>query len=140
MNDKKAKRKSESALRTIGEVSEELNLPTHVLRFWESKFSELKPQKRRGGHRYYRPQDVETLQEIKHLLYDQGFTIKGAQKYFKDRRSGEQQGAAAGNSTANIAPFQLGQQGSTPTEKHSSTELDINKLLSELTEIRQLLS
>ncbi len=80
--------KSLSAYRTIGEVSAELGLPPHVLRFWESKFTQIKPQKRRGGHRYYRPQDVETVKEIKALLHHQGLTIKGAQKYLKDKKSG----------------------------------------------------
>ena len=78
--------KEDSALRTIGEVAEELHLPAHVLRFWETKFSQLKPNKRRGRHRYYRPEDIETLKEIRHLLYEQGFTIKGAQKHLRTSR------------------------------------------------------
>lgn len=80
------RKKSSSAFRTIGEVSAELGLPTHVLRFWESKFSQIKPHKRRGGHRYYRPEDVELLQEIKSLLYSEGYTIKGAQKHLRDKK------------------------------------------------------
>lgn len=82
--------KEDSALRTIGEVAEELNLPAHVLRFWETKFTQLKPNKRRGRHRYYRPEDIERLKQIRHLLYEQGFTIRGAQKYLRlERKSGE---------------------------------------------------
>jgi DNA-binding transcriptional MerR regulator len=78
-------RKSPTAFRTIGEVAAELGLPQHVLRFWEGKFSNIKPHKRRGGHRYYRPQDVDALKEIKTLLHEKGFTIKGAQKFLGDR-------------------------------------------------------
>ena len=82
--------KEDSALRTIGEVAEELSLPAHVLRFWETKFPQLKPNKRRGRHRYYRPEDVEKLKQIRHLLYEQGYTIKGAQKYLRtERKVGE---------------------------------------------------
>jgi DNA-binding transcriptional MerR regulator len=74
------KEKSPSALRTISEAAEMLDVPQHVLRFWETKFSQIKPLKRNGGRRFYRPQDLEVLQQIKHLLYSQGYTIKGAKK------------------------------------------------------------
>jgi len=76
--------KSRSAFRTISEVAEELDLPQHVLRFWESKFNAIKPMKRGGGRRYYRPQDIDVLRRIQSLLYDDGYTIKGVQKLFKD--------------------------------------------------------
>lgn len=79
-------RKSSSAFRTIGEVATELGLPPHVLRFWESKFPQIKPHKRRGGHRYYRPADIEVLNAIKHLLYDKGYTIRGAQQFLKEQK------------------------------------------------------
>lgn len=79
-------RKSASALRTIGEVADELDLPQHVLRFWEKRFSQLKPVKRRG-RRYYRPEDISLLHEIKALLYQDGFTIKGVLKFFEQRES-----------------------------------------------------
>jgi DNA-binding transcriptional MerR regulator len=72
-----------SYFKTIGEVSAELKISPHVLRFWESKFQIIKPHKRRGGHRYYSATDVTKIIEIKALLYDKGFTIKGAQKYLK---------------------------------------------------------
>ena len=75
--------KSTDAFRTISEVADELNLPQHVLRFWETRFSNIKPMKRAGGRRYYRPDDFELLQGIRHLLYDQGYTIKGVQKLLK---------------------------------------------------------
>ena len=75
--------KSADAFRTISEVAEDLDLPQHVLRFWETRFTQIKPMKRGGGRRYYRPEDVELLKGIRHLLYDQGYTIKGVQKLLK---------------------------------------------------------
>lgn len=90
--------KSNNAFRTISEVAEELNVAQHVLRFWESKFMQVRPLKRGGGRRYYRPEDVELLREIRALLYDQGYTIKGAQKLIRSRRS------AKGKSTAEVRP------------------------------------
>ena len=77
--------KSPDAFRTISEAADELDLPQHVLRFWETRFSTIKPLKRGGGRRYYRPEDVLLLKGIRHLLYDQGFTIKGVQKILKDQ-------------------------------------------------------
>lgn len=77
--------KSPEAFRTISEAAEELSLPQHVLRFWETRFSSIKPLKRGGGRRYYRPEDVLLLKGIRHLLYDQGFTIKGVQRILKDK-------------------------------------------------------
>lgn len=75
--------KSPDAFRTISEVAEDLDLPQHVLRFWETRFVQIKPMKRGGGRRYYRPDDIELLKGIRHLLYDQGYTIKGVQKLLK---------------------------------------------------------
>ncbi len=77
--------KSPSAFRTISEVSEILGIPAHVLRFWESKFTQIKPVKRGGGRRYYRPDDVGLIRTIQHLLHEQGMTIKGAQKILRER-------------------------------------------------------
>ncbi len=82
--DDRKKEKSANALRTISEASEALDVPQHVLRFWETKFSQIKPLKRNGGRRFYRPQDLEILAQIKHLLYNQGYTIKGAKKAIED--------------------------------------------------------
>lgn len=78
--------KSASAFRTISEVADELKVQQHVLRFWESKFSQIKPLKRGGGRRYYRPEDVELLKNIYHLLYNEGYTIKGVQKLLHSTR------------------------------------------------------
>ena len=77
--------KSKDAFRTISEAANELDLPQHVLRFWETRFSQIKPLKRGGGRRYYRPDDLLLLKGIRHLLYDRGFTIKGVQKVLKDQ-------------------------------------------------------
>jgi DNA-binding transcriptional MerR regulator len=77
--------KSRDAFRTISEVSDWLDTPAHVLRFWESKFSQIKPIKRAGGRRYYRPEDMELLGGIKTLLHDQGMTIKGVQKLLREQ-------------------------------------------------------
>nr|WP_314260440.1 MerR family transcriptional regulator [uncultured Devosia sp.] len=79
--------KSPDAFRTISEAADELDLPQHVLRFWETRFATIKPLKRGGGRRYYRPEDVMLLRGIRHLLYDQGFTIKGVQRILKDQGS-----------------------------------------------------
>jgi DNA-binding transcriptional MerR regulator len=77
--------KSPDAFRTISEVATELDMPQHVLRFWESRFSQIKPVKRAGGRRYYRPEDIDLLRGIAKLLYSDGLTIRGAQKVLKDR-------------------------------------------------------
>ncbi|MBP7340302.1 MerR family transcriptional regulator [Niveispirillum sp.] len=78
--------KSASAFRTISEVSGDLEVPQHVLRFWETKFPQIKPLKRGGGRRYYRPDDVELLRRIQALLYQDGYTIKGVQKLLRESR------------------------------------------------------
>jgi DNA-binding transcriptional MerR regulator len=79
--------KSSAAFRTISEVADELDVAQHVLRFWESKFPQVRPLKRGGGRRYYRPEDIELLRQIRSLLYEEGYTIKGAQKLLRGRRT-----------------------------------------------------
>ena len=76
--------KSPQAFRTISEVSNEVNIPAHVLRFWETKFPTINPLKRSGNRRYYRPEDVKLIIKIKTLLYDNGYTVKGVQKLLKE--------------------------------------------------------
>ncbi len=76
--------KCPEAFRTISEVSSELDVPQHVLRFWESRFTQVKPTKRAGGRRYYRPEDVDLLRGIRSLLYSEGYTIKGVQKFLRE--------------------------------------------------------
>lgn len=77
-------RKSPEAFRTISEVADDLHIPQHVLRFWETKFAQIKPLKRGGGRRYYRPDDIGLLRRIADLLYTQGYTIKGVQRLLRD--------------------------------------------------------
>ena len=76
--------KSAAAFRTISEVSLDLEVPQHVLRFWETKFTQVRPLKRGGGRRYYRPDDIELLRRIRNLLYSDGYTIKGVQKLLRE--------------------------------------------------------
>lgn len=89
--------KSPDAFRTISEVADDLDLPQHVLRFWETRFPQIKPLKRGGGRRYYRPDDVELLKGIRHLLYDHGYTIKGVQKLLKNNGNKFVAAAASGD-------------------------------------------
>ena len=77
--------KSKAAFRTISEVAEDLGVATHVLRFWETKFPQIKPMKRSGGRRYYRPDDVQLVKTIRDYLYDKRYTIEGVQKLFKEK-------------------------------------------------------
>jgi len=100
--------KSPEAFRTISEVAAELDMPQHVLRFWESRFAQVRPIKRAGGRRYYRPEDVDLLRGIRALLYREGFTIKGAQKVMRDK--GQRYVAELGRA-ANAVPI-----GFTPPE------------------------
>lgn len=86
MKAKASAQKSAGAFRTISEVADDLRVEQHVLRFWETKFSQIKPLKRGGGRRYYRPEDVELLKNIHHLLYQEGYTIKGVQKLLQSTR------------------------------------------------------
>ena len=82
-------RKAPTAFRTISEVADDLHIPQHVLRFWETKFPQLKPLKRGGGRRYYRPEDIGLLRRIADLLYTQGYTIKGVQRLLREGGLGE---------------------------------------------------
>jgi DNA-binding transcriptional MerR regulator len=87
--------KSPEAYRTIREVADAMDLPQHVLRFWETRFPQIRPLKRAGGRRYYRPDDIERLRVIRRLLYDEGYTIKGVQKLFKEQGVQALSGGAA---------------------------------------------
>jgi DNA-binding transcriptional MerR regulator len=80
--------KAPDAFRTISEVAEEIDVPQHVLRFWESRFSQIRPMKRGGGRRYYRPDDVDLLRGIRHLLYGEGYTIRGVQRILREHGAG----------------------------------------------------
>jgi DNA-binding transcriptional MerR regulator len=96
--------KSAEAFRTIGEVAGELDVPKHVLRFWEGKFPHIRPMKRGGGRRYYRPEDMELLRGIRHLLHAEGYTIKGVQKILREHGIEQVKiAAAAANEAAVVA-------------------------------------
>ena len=102
-------RKSPTAFRTISEVADELHVPQHVLRFWETKFPQVKPLKRGGGRRYYRPDDLALLRRISELLYIQGYTIKGVQRLLREGRTEEEADAGAVPATAEDASTDLSQ-------------------------------
>lgn len=104
--------KSPDAFRTISEAADELDLPQHVLRFWETRFSTIKPLKRGGGRRYYRPEDVMLLKGIRRLLYDQGFTIKGVQRILKEQGPRYVIGVGEGRPIEQLSPTALAPDGS----------------------------
>ena len=115
--------KSPDAFRTISEVADDLDLPQHVLRFWETRFSQIKPMKRGGGRRYYRPADVDLLKGIRYLLYEKGYTIKGVQKLLRD--NGIQFAVAIG--TGDLAAAEaitLQKQASDKGQERHEAELD----------------
>jgi DNA-binding transcriptional MerR regulator len=131
--------KAATAFRTIGEVASEMGVPPHVLRFWESKFSQIKPHKRRGGHRYYRPSDVELIREIHSLLYDRGFTIKGAQRYLKEQKSLKDKGAQQVNLFDVPAAPQGVANDSVASAKREVEHAKMRNVLEELKNIAALL-
>ena len=98
----KTTKKSSEAFRTISEVSSELDVPQHVLRFWESRFSHIRPMKRAGGRRYYRPEDIRLLAGIQSFLYEDGYTIKGVQKLLRERGARVLVGRSEGRSLADM--------------------------------------
>jgi DNA-binding transcriptional MerR regulator len=95
--------KGPDAFRTISEASEDLGVPQHVLRFWETKFSFIRPMKRAGGRRFYRPQDLEVLRGVRGLLHDQGYTIKGVQRLHKEQGLRRLVSAAGGDAEAVVS-------------------------------------
>jgi DNA-binding transcriptional MerR regulator len=110
--------KSSDAFRTIGEVSDELDVPKHVLRFWEGKFPQLKPMKRGGGRRFYRPEDVALLRGIHHLLHAAGYTIKGVQRILREQGVDAVKFAESGGAAPAAAPAVT--TGTSPTQKKAS--------------------
>ncbi len=109
-------RKAPNAFRTISEVADDLHIPQHVLRFWESKFSQVKPLKRGGGRRYYRPDDIALLRRISDLLYIQGYTIKGVQRLLRD---------GGGRLGDEIPPAPASEQAAAMAERARDPELPI---------------
>lgn len=108
--------KAPDAFRTISEVADELDIPQHVLRFWETRFSQIKPMKRSGGRRYYRPDDVDLLRGIRRLLYGEGYTIRGVQRILKENGIKSVQGLGDGGAlpvlmaTDDVSPGRPGEQ------------------------------
>ena len=99
--------KAPDAFRTISEVADDLDIPQHVLRFWETRFAQIKPMKRSGGRRYYRPDDVDLLRGIRRLLYGEGYTIRGVQRILKENGIKSVQGLVDGSSsTPSFAPIE----------------------------------
>lgn len=98
--------KRAAVFRTIGEVAEDLDLPAHVLRFWESKFPQLKPLKRGGGRRYYRPEDIALLSRIRQCLYQEGYTIRGVQKLLSDGTLNAAAGPVADMAAPSLFPLE----------------------------------
>ena len=150
--------KGPDAFRTISEVAEVLDLPQHVLRFWETRFRQIKPMKRGGGRRYYRPEDVALLRGIRYLLYGEGYTIRGVQRILKEQgiqyvtesvfdgasgseegipASGDAEQAAAGETVVGALP-----ESSNGSGAEGLAGEDVNRLqatLAELVELKRLL-
>jgi len=141
MQAKKIK-KSPNAFRTISEVAEELNVEQHVLRFWETRFSQIKPLKRGGGRRYYRPEDVRVLQHIHHLLYGEGYTIKGAQKVMKGQTRNMIAEVANSNDKLVKPASSVQEMAETPVKECLSEKQKalLNRTLGTLKEMRTLIS
>ena len=135
--------KSPAAFRTTGEVAEELDLPPHVLRFWESKFAQLKPLKRGGGRRYYRPEDVDLLRTIQRWLYQEGYTIRGVQKRLRTGSGRDGEPAAADPAPAAPTLFALeepaAEEPAAPTPSRPQLRAALEQVRRELLEIRALL-
>ncbi len=126
--------KSEAAFRTISEVSEDLNVPQHVLRFWESKFAQIKPLKRGGGRRYYRPEDVVLLGHIRDILYRDGYTIRGVQKLLREP------GAKSRLEAGDIEAVSVDGDTVVPEDLSGDREDLIREMLAEILELRRLLA
>lgn len=142
--------KSREAFRTISEVANELDVPQHVLRFWETRFSQVRPMKRGGNRRYYRPGDVELLRAICHLLYTDGYTIKGVQKLFREkgvRKTVDEilDGALKAAKKAPDVPAEAAVPAETPVPAEAAAEAngpaddELGAIIGELKALRSLL-
>lgn len=125
--------KSATAFRTISEVGAELDIPQHVLRFWESKFSQVKPLKRGGGRRYYRPEDIALLRRIRDLLYTEGYTIRGVQRLFREAGvKAVVEGKVAAEGDSPQPPKDMPKLG-------AETKAELEAVLDELVTLRRML-
>ena len=133
--------KQPGAFRTISEVADDVGTPQHVLRFWESRFAQIRPLKRAGGRRYYRPDDVDLLKGIQQLLHGQGYTIKGAQRVLKEHGVRFVQAIGRGEAEAMIPPLQEreAEVDLAPIEVTSDADAYLLEVLSDLRSCRQAL-
>jgi len=144
--------KAPEAFRTISEVADDLGVPQHVLRFWESRFPQIRPMKRGGGRRYYRPDDVDLLRGIHHLLYGEGYTIRGVQRILREEgprfvqsvwREGAPQAAAAAEDAEEEAVYATGEaDGNAEPARAKLSDEGVQRLtavLDELAECKRLL-
>lgn len=132
--------KSAGAFRTISEVASELEVPQHVLRFWETRFSQIRPLKRAGGRRYYRPEDVELLRRIRGLLYQHGYTIKGVQKLLRDGgRFAEPAGFETPVAAAPVESAPRAEAAGAAEPLSAAARATIDDVIEELIELRDLL-
>ena len=132
--------KSPEAFRTISEVSKDLSLPQHVLRFWETKFIQIKPIKRGGGRRYYRPEDIRLLRGIKSLLYNDGYTIRGVQKVMKEVGTKKILRNEVENNSFTDNEINTNQYNSNDTSLHNlgdSKRKKLMKVLNDLVDLRK---
>jgi DNA-binding transcriptional MerR regulator len=133
--------KSAAAFRTISEVASDLDVPQHVLRFWETKFNQVRPLKRGGGRRYYRPEDVDLLRRIRKLLYADGYTIKGVQKLLREGTGRPIVARELGVAPAPTeAPRPIVETAPVPVSADSKRKAELESILSDLEAARALLS
>lgn len=135
--------KSAAAFRTISEVADDLEVPPHVLRFWETKFSQVRPLKRGGGRRYYRPEDVSLLKRIRELLYADGYTIKGVQRLLRD--GSVKPGQVEAEETVDAAEAEQASATEATAASASSglsaeTRSELSEILNELVALKKQLS
>jgi DNA-binding transcriptional MerR regulator len=127
--------KGPEAFRTISEAADELNVPQHVLRFWETKFTFIRPMKRAGGRRFYRPSDIAVLKGVRRLLHDEGYTIKGVQRLHREH--GLRRLVAAGQGEGLEAP--TAETGQPPAELTAPGRERLSEILHELEDAKQRL-
>lgn len=127
--------KAAGAFRTISEVATDLNVPQHVLRFWETRFAQIRPLKRAGGRRYYRPEDVDLLRRIRELLYNNGYTIKGVQRLLRDAGRRPESDASPADVEAAAEPAEDERSPAADSPPRQAVEAAISDLQS----IRELL-
>lgn len=136
--------KSAAAFRTISEVADDLEVPPHVLRFWETKFNQVRPLKRGGGRRYYRPEDVALLQRIRELLYREGYTIKGVQKLLRDGAVRMPTAGETARAAQAATPVKGGHAAANPENatgnRAGNAGTEIRQALDELKSLRKMLA